>query len=271
MGREFNFDMNDVNNWVNCDSNAGKKIWLDSDFAKIMANYAIREVRNYLFKKKIFIPKRGPFQFEEESWSLVLDIQKEIKDRINGNKIKDKEKILSDKFKFIKYVKKTLIGRLKKSVLQYINQNESIFNEIKSGKNEKEILIIDTLVDRGQNEEIIIKKIDSKKCSEEAEFLLNSFKESQFSTKSIKNRIDLLLQISKDLDIPGSLGVIFFIEEGLYSQVFRERARNKNESFNNAVWDSYNKRFRDQWERFLESEEGKNLNEKFRRSCEWIK
>lgn len=268
------FTINDVNAWLDCSKDAGKTVWMDSNFAKAMTAKAMHEEGLAVVfgrGERVLEPSRSSghvsaFGAEEEAWNTVLEVQEWIKTT-------SKEK--GNKFihigQFINYVKKTIKWRLTDKVLGR-GHEEPPPSLPASEEGDEPPDVIGNVEDPRAAEEydkLFLQK-DLVQCQTRAKSLMDCFTQSPFATQATRKRIDLLFQCS---GILSALGVLVFIEQTMFHIVFKNKAETiPGSDFNQNTWNSYNFRLKDQWFKFLESDEkGKELNEGFKECREWLK
>lgn len=267
------FTIDDVNAWINCRRDAGRRVWLDSNFAVAMAREAMH-IKGLSDKfgrgEKVLKPIRSTgkvsaFGAEEMAWDTVFEVQEWVKKTYS-----EEEKRFDNKGQFIEYVRKTIHWRLTDKIL---DQRQVVpLPQLVSDEGDDLSDHLKVYEDPHASKQFQLKDIKRfiNQCEDRAKSLMDCFIKTDFLTKTLKNRLTLLLQLSHG-EALGSLGVLFFIEKNKYHILFHNKAKEiLKEDFNQSTWNSYNLRLKDAWYKFLESEEGKSLNEGFKECREAI-
>lgn len=299
MATEFTID--DVNAWLACSREAGKKVWMDSNFYQAMAFKSIEIFPSYfndVEKKNMHIQlHQSNFDLLQESYFAVFELQDNMK-----RKHKEESKVYSfiERSQFISYVKISVSGTLATAVTKHLmtsskvkftldyaerllsSVDETGIEDIIDIKNDMDCetgnLPSHESAERQQSEFFgqsgdIEEEIDydsdpqyaaaRRLCRESGETLLVSFEEYQGLTPAMKRFLSLFLECSENLKL-GMLGVIAMLENRYEHLSFLEEMRERQgDAFNQNTYNSYVIRLEVFWREFLESEEGKRRHEEF--------
>jgi len=299
MATEFTID--DVNAWLACSREAGKKVWMDSNFYQAMTFKGIEIFPSYfkdVEKKNLHIQlHQSNFDLLQESYFIVFELQDNMKRKHKeGRKVYD----FTDRSKFISYVKISVSGALVSAVVKHL---KTAFKETVNLDNAERLQIIkdnkcvedniDTT--NGANYKMVAcaaqdseewqqpKSFDENKhseeevdydndpyrasaigaCRESAEKLLETFQKYQELTPALKRFLFMMSECSADLGF-GQLGMIALIEKRHEHLSFLEEIKKRQgNAFKQNTYNSYMRRLEILWREFLESEEGKGMYEEF--------
>lgn len=289
------FTINDVSAWLACSREAGKKVWMDSDFYKAMTYKAIEALPRYFqgtSKASLYLwMQQSLFDLESTSSYVVLELQDKMK-----KKYKKEPNVyeFTDRSKFISYVKISVSGALfdvlerhLKSALRNTSDldkaerqlsnsdSKSIEDNInmKNGLDYKttSLTITDENRDPYEEDENYEEDVDNdpehaaalRICRDSWEKLLECFEEYEQLTPTEKRFFSQMSECSTTLKL-GQLGVIAMIEKGHEHLSFLEEMKERQgDTFNQNTYNSYIRRLRIVWRVFLESEEGKGIYEEF--------
>lgn len=295
MATEFTID--DVNTWLGCSREAGKKVWMDSDFYKAMTYKAIEALPEYFqgtSKASLYFwMQQSLFDHEATSYYVVWELQDNMKKKHKEGR---KGYEFTDRSKFISYVKISASGalfdalekHLKTALKTAVNlgnverllsseESKSIEDSIdmKNDLDYKTASLANTeeRPDPYEEEENSEEDVDINNdpehavalriCRDSWEKLLVYFEEYEQLTPTEKRFLSLMSECSAKLKL-GQLGVIAMIEKGHEHLSFLEEMKERQgDAFNQNTYNSYMRRLRIVWRLFLESEEGKGIYEEF--------
>ncbi len=243
------FTLEDVNTWLGCSREAGRKVWLDSDFAKNMSYFATGQALKKFSAVKLareipHNPVEGIVEtLNDMSFALVLEYQVWIK----ANKTLEDflERGLGG---FINLVKTVIPLRFMDRLIEYfdtgsLDQSQDKDKQIPQG----ELVVIDPSL---TPEEKIISDDFLDTCRRLAADLLDQFASTQLTrSRALDDRLRLLRQISSE----DGIQIILFLEENSQHLQFQNQAKRQlGSQFNQNTWNSANRRLRIEWQRFLE-------------------
>lgn len=288
--KEYNirFTLDDVNEWLGCSDEAGKRVWMGPDnFAQNMTFRATRKALDHfgIYELSKGIPYDSRYGVNKEinyiGWELITNIARELKE---PKKIKSKKNArhFNNVQSFMKWVtiavdrriisrirekyfpesegesdaeKKIDISEKKKKVKIWM-QLKSLNEPIKKSSDSSDITItmgdsIENQTFINQENELIIRDM-IEKCPKLADKLLTEFLNFLGNEDRLKERLEFLKTISNS-NLEKEIGVIFFFENEIksLSREYRKIAFKKDETLNDSTWNGYNRILRFRWKEFL--------------------
>lgn len=272
------FSLDDVKDWLGCNDDAGRRIWFDSFFCVRVANSIVKEMPSaFRGLANTVVAKRQPISDKDRAIGTTRLSILELRDMALGLVIEtayvmkhaERKKPFDFSEKktggFVAYVKKRVSMELRDILTGFLSTRSLDENPSGPGSTEDaSSLLIDTLADPLQED--TADDLWMVECARQAIALLDAFDPALGKASALRDRLTLLRSLPLET---GAIGVIAFLETDAAHMEFLDHAKKRlGEAFNQNNWNSYNRRLRLAWRRFLE-DEGLPLNIAFEECRVW--
>lgn len=263
MAEKFNIE--DVRTWLGCSREAGKKVWLDSDFCWSMSRHAIGALPGYfarIMTPGVFYQRlhHVHFDWEQVAYYLVWEFQDAMKKKQRAG---ERQYTFEALGQFIDYVKTSTSGRLADEALRHLRSSLNTIaydDQIDFLHAARPAAVSGCIVD---NTDI--------PPSATAAAILEAF--GNFSKMTPKLRL-LLSRLQECANSPsaapdaqlgyGALNLMALLSSGNGHIAFlRAIRKEQGNAFNQNTYNSYLRRLKSLWREYLDTDEGRRRYQEF--------
>jgi hypothetical protein len=250
------FTADDLHDWLQCDRQAGRRVWLDSGLYQHMVYFIHgRAIRRFdYFYLECIIPHDPQEGIGAALNELASYVVLEYQDWLKKHKT-PADFAATGLGGFLSYTKKTLEHRFCDRLRE--QGRVSYHEELTTGRQQTEAeagehVCFVSLADTASlsPEEQFLVNDWQRTCGDLAQALLAEFRAAPAlaKTPALQQRLDLLLQLPES----APLDAICFLTDNWRHQEYRDFGQARlGAGFNQNNWNSYNRRLKDKWANFL--------------------
>lgn len=255
---QASFTPDDLHDWLQCDRQAGRRVWLDSGLYQHMVFYAHGRASKrfgYPYLARI-IPHDRRTGIEEALNELAGDVVLEYQAWLKKHKT-PADFAATGLGGFLSYTKITLEHRFcdRLRAQGRVSYHEELTTgrqqtEAEAGEHVGFVSLADT-ASLSPEEQFLVNDWQ-RTCGDLAQALLTEFRAAPAlaKTPALQQRLDLLLQLPES----APLDAICFLTDNWRHQEYRDFGQAcLGAGFNQNNWNSYNRRLKDKWANFLAS------------------